>query len=106
MSILKEIQKQIQDNPILLYMKGTPDAPSCGYSARASEALSSCGIRFAYVNILENDSIRTTLPKYANWPTFPQLWVQGELIGGCDIITKLLDSGELNTILQQAQKNK
>ncbi|WP_343128312.1 Grx4 family monothiol glutaredoxin [Buchnera aphidicola (Takecallis taiwana)] len=106
MHIVKNIKKQIQENPILLYMKGTPDKPSCGYSARAVEALSLCDVKFAYVNILENEEIRTALPKYANWPTFPQLWVQGELIGGCDIIVKLFESGDLKKILQQCIKVK
>lgn len=99
MDTLKEIEQQIKENPILLYMKGVPDAPSCGYSARVVEALSSCGVRFAYVNVLEDDKIRTMLPKYSNWPTFPQLWVNGELIGGCDIVLTMLESGELKTLL-------
>ncbi|QCI25937.1 Grx4 family monothiol glutaredoxin [Buchnera aphidicola] len=100
MDVLKEIQQQIQNNSILLYMKGVPNAPSCGYSARAVEALSSCKVRFAYVNVLDHNEIRTMLPKYANWPTFPQLWVNGKLIGGCDIILQMLKDGELQELFK------
>ena len=85
-------------------MKGIPDSPSCGYSARAVEALSHCKVRFSYVDVLENEKIRFTLPKYANWPTFPQLWVKGKLIGGCDIIIQMLENGELKKILNDAIK--
>lgn len=74
----RKIQRQIAENPILLYMKGSPKLPSCGFSAQAVQALSACGERFAYVDILQNPDIRAELPKYANWPTFPQLWVDGE----------------------------
>ncbi|CAL4042431.1 Glutaredoxin 4 [Buchnera aphidicola (Phyllaphis fagi)] len=104
MNTIEIIKKQIKYNSILLYMKGSPDAPSCGFSAQAVRALSECGIRFAYVNILENENIRIELPKYANWPTFPQLWVQGKLIGGCDIILDMLHSGELKKILNNVNK--
>lgn len=72
---LETIQRQIAENPILLYMKGSPKLPSCGFSAQAVQALSACGERFAYVDILQNPDIRAELPKYANWPTFPQLWL-------------------------------
>ncbi|ALD15150.1 glutaredoxin [Buchnera aphidicola (Aphis glycines)] len=99
MDIIKKIENQIKKNIILLYMKGTPDAPSCGFSAQAVQALSACGEKFAYVNVLENEDIRRELPKYANWPTFPQLWVDGELIGGCSIIIEMLQNGELNKII-------
>lgn len=93
------ITQQIQDNPILIYMKGTPSQPHCGFSAKAVQCLKECNIEFASVNILENPDIRATLPKMANWPTFPQLWVRGELIGGCDIMLELHESGELKKIL-------
>ncbi|MEY4516781.1 MAG: Grx4 family monothiol glutaredoxin, partial [Pseudomonadota bacterium] len=76
------IREQIAKHSVILYMKGTPQFPQCGFSARAIEALSQIGRPFAYVNILENPDIRATLPRIANWPTFPQLWVAGELIGG------------------------
>ncbi|CAL4319756.1 Glutaredoxin 4 [Buchnera aphidicola (Pterocallis alni)] len=99
MDILKKIQKQIQDNSILIYMKGSPDSPSCGFSARAVQAIKSFNVKFAYIDVLQHEDIRSALPKYANWPTFPQLWVNGELIGGCDIILKMFKSGELKNIL-------
>lgn len=102
MDIIETIKEQIASNSVLLYMKGSPNAPQCGFSARASQALMACGERFAYVDILQNPEIRTTLPKYANWPTFPQLWVKGELIGGSDIILELFEKGELQQIVKGA----
>lgn len=102
MSVQDEIKQQISSNPILLYMKGTPRFPQCGFSARATEALMACGERFAFVNILEHPEIRAELPKYANWPTFPQLWVNQELVGGCDIISEMAETGELETLIKQA----
>ena len=102
---LDTIKQQISDNAILLYMKGTPQFPQCGFSAQAVQALINCGERFAFVNILENPDIRAELPKYANWPTFPQLWVNGELIGGCDIIVEMYQSGELAPLLKEAAEN-
>ncbi|MDV7210951.1 monothiol glutaredoxin [Azotobacter beijerinckii] len=102
MDIIETIKEQIASNSVLLYMKGSPNAPQCGFSARASQALMACGERFAYVDILQNPEIRATLPKYANWPTFPQLWVKGELIGGSDIILELFEKGELQQIVKGA----
>ena len=102
MDIIETIKDQIASNPILLYMKGSPNAPQCGFSQRASQALMSCGERFAFVDILQNPEIRANLPGYANWPTFPQLWVQGELVGGCDIIMEMYESGELQTLVKGA----
>ncbi|MBM6551302.1 Grx4 family monothiol glutaredoxin [Marinomonas ostreistagni] len=99
---IETIQEQINNNDILLYMKGTPRMPQCGFSAQAVQALMSCGERFAFVNILENPDIRAELPKYANWPTFPQLWVKGELVGGCDIIVEMAGNGELQSIIKEA----
>lgn len=96
------IKQQIADNPVLLYMKGTPDFPQCGFSGRAVQVLRACGVnQFAHVNILENPEIRATLPKIANWPTFPQLWVRGELVGGSDIMLEMYESGELKVLLNQ-----
>tara|TARA_Y100000588_G_C13688327_1_gene683340 strand:- start:49 stop:375 length:327 start_codon:yes stop_codon:yes gene_type:complete len=100
--IITTIEQQIQDNPILLYMKGSPQAPQCGFSAQTVQCMVSCGQKFAYVDILSNPEIRSALPSYANWPTFPQLWVEGELVGGCDIITEMFESGELETLLDGA----
>ena len=98
---LTRIKQQIADNPVLLYMKGTPDFPQCGFSSQTVNALKACGATFAHVNVLENPDIRAELPKYANWPTFPQLYIQGELIGGCDIVMELFQSGELATMLEK-----
>jgi monothiol glutaredoxin len=99
MEILETIKEQIESNTILLYMKGSPNQPQCGFSARTVKALMACGESFSYVDILSNPEIRSTLPQYANWPTFPQLWVGGELVGGCDIITEMFESGELQTLI-------
>ena len=102
MDTLDTIKQQISENTVLLYMKGSPNAPQCGFSQRASQSIMSCGQRFAYVDILTNPDIRTELPKFANWPTFPQLWVGGELVGGCDIITEMYESGELKKLIDAA----
>jgi monothiol glutaredoxin len=99
---IENIQRQISENPILIYMKGTPQLPQCGFSAQTVQALMSCGERFAFVNVLDNPDIRAELPKYANWPTFPQLWVDGELVGGCDIVTEMYQSGELEKLIKDA----
>ena len=101
MDIIDTIKEQIESNPILLYMKGSPNQPQCGFSARTVQALMQCGERFAYVDILSNPEIRTNLPQYANWPTFPQLWVDGELVGGCDIVTDMAEKGELQTLIKE-----
>jgi monothiol glutaredoxin len=98
---LETIKRQISENPILLYMKGSPQAPQCGFSAKTIECMVGCGQRFAYVDILSNPEIRATLPSYAEWPTFPQLWVDGELVGGCDIVTEMFESGELEALLSE-----
>lgn len=102
MDVMDTIKQQIENNPVILYMKGSPNAPQCGFSMRASQAIMDCGKRFAYVDILSNPEIRTNLPKYAEWPTFPQLWVKGELIGGCDIISEMHAAGELQPIIDDA----
>lgn len=94
-----QIKQQLSDNPIILYMKGIPKIPQCGFSARAVQVLEACGAEFAYVNILENPDVRQTLPKVSNWPTFPQLFIKGELVGGSDIVLELYQSGELQKML-------
>ena len=99
MEIVETIKNQIGENPIILYMKGSPNAPQCGFSQRASQAIMACGKRFAYVDVLTNPEIRSELPKYANWPTFPQLWVKGELVGGSDIIAEMQENGELKSLI-------
>jgi monothiol glutaredoxin len=100
--IIDTIKEQIEANPIILYMKGSPAAPQCGFSAQTVQCLVACGQRFAYVDILSNPEIRATLPQFANWPTFPQLYVSGELIGGCDIVTEMFESGELEPLIKAA----
>ena len=100
--VIETIKEQIEANPILLYMKGSPQAPQCGFSAQTVQCLIACGERFAYVDVLSNPDIRANLPRYANWPTFPQLYVGGELVGGCDIITEMFESGELQPLVQEA----
>lgn len=96
------IKQQIESNPIILYMKGSPNQPQCGFSARASQVLMACGERFAYVDILANPEVRANLPVYGNWPTFPQLWIDGELIGGSDIIAEMYEKGELQPLVKAA----
>lgn len=102
MDTIAKIQKQISDNAIILYMKGSPAMPQCGFSARAVQCLNACGVEFAYVDILANPDIRQELPNYANWPTFPQLYVKGELIGGSDIIADMYQEGELEPLVRAA----
>ena len=102
METIERIKEQISENTVLLYMKGSPKLPNCGFSSQASQALISCDEQFAYVDILQNPDIRAELPKYADWPTFPQLWVEGELVGGCDIILEMFQQGELQTLVKEA----
>tara|TARA_Y100000590_G_scaffold110622_1_gene126122 strand:+ start:299 stop:619 length:321 start_codon:yes stop_codon:yes gene_type:complete len=104
MDIEKEIKEQINSNPILLYMKGSPDAPQCGFSSRATQLLIACGKPFSFVDILSNPEIRANLPKVSNWPTFPQLFVNGELVGGSDIMTELHESGDLKELINSADQ--
>jgi len=101
MDIMETIRDQVENNSVLLYMKGSPNQPQCGFSARTVQALMACGQRFAFVDVLSNPEIRANLPKYGNWPTFPQLWVSGELIGGCDIVTEMHEKGELKTLIDE-----
>ncbi len=102
MDTLDKINKQIADNAIILYMKGTPKMPQCGFSGRAVQCIEACGVDFAYVDILVNPEVRQMLPQVSDWPTFPQLFVKGELIGGSDIIAEMFQQGELETILRDA----
>ena len=102
MDIIETIKDQIAKNTVLLYMKGAPNAPQCGFSAKAAQAVMGCGEKFAYVDILQNPEIRANLPKYANWPTFPQLWVGGELVGGSDIMAEMAADGSLQALIKEA----
>ena len=98
----ERIKKQLESYPVLLYMKGTPDFPQCGFSAKTVSVLRALDAKFAYINIFEDPEVREGLKAYSNWPTFPQLYVNGELIGGCDIAVELYQSGELKQILDAA----
>ncbi|MGH8282633.1 MAG: Grx4 family monothiol glutaredoxin [Gammaproteobacteria bacterium] len=101
MNVSERIKQQIENHPVLLYMKGTPDFPQCGFSARTSQILKTLGVEFDHVNILADPEIRASLPKYSNWPTFPQLFVKGELVGGCDITVEMFESGELKKLFEE-----
>ena len=102
MSIEEKIKQQIIDNNILVYMKGSPYEPKCGFSAKTIQALIDCGAELSYVDILENQDIRQNLPTISDWPTFPQVFISGELIGGCDIVIEMYESGELQPIIKAA----
>ncbi|MDQ2069357.1 Grx4 family monothiol glutaredoxin [Natronospira bacteriovora] len=104
MDIEQKIKEQLGDNAILLYMKGTPDFPQCGFSAQTAQVMKQIGVPFAYFNILEDQELRERLKEYSNWPTYPQLYVKGELIGGCDIIMEMFQSGELEKELKAASE--
>ena len=105
MPVMERIQAEVDGHPIVLFMKGTPQFPMCGFSSRAAQALKQAGATgFHSVNVLEDPEIRANLPRYSDWPTFPQLFINGELIGGCDITVDLLESGELARIVAEAQK--
>ncbi len=102
MDVLERIREQVEQNPVIIYMKGTPQFPMCGFSMRAAAALKECGVPFAYVNVLQDPEIFENLPRFADWPTFPQVYVDGELIGGCDITLELHAKGELKPLLEAA----
>ena len=99
MDVNSRIEEQLKTHDVLLYMKGTPDFPQCGFSGQAVAALKAVGKPFAFVNIFEDEEIRQGLKSYSNWPTFPQLYVKGELIGGSDIVLEMYHSGELHELL-------
>ncbi|MEE4161521.1 MAG: Grx4 family monothiol glutaredoxin [Woeseiaceae bacterium] len=96
------IEQQLKSHDVLLYMKGSPDFPQCGFSGQAVAALNAIGRPYAFVNIFEDPEIREGLKTYSNWPTFPQLYVKGELIGGSDIVIEMYQSGELKTLVEEA----
>lgn len=99
---MNKIKQQIAENVIILYMKGSPKMPQCGFSARAVQCIEACGVDFASVDVLANPDIRQTLPQISDWPTFPQLFVKGELIGGSDILAEMHQQGELEPLLRSA----
>lgn len=102
MTTEEKIRQQLADNPIILYMKGTPDAPSCGFSAKAAGVLKATGLNFAYVNVLASPFIMEKLPEVSDFPTFPQLFINGEIIGGSDIVEEMYNNGELMPMLEAA----
>ena len=103
MDMKDRIKSQLGEFPILLYMKGTPDFPQCGFSAKVCGILKASNKRFAFVNILEDHELREGLKTYSNWPTFPQLYVNGELVGGSDIVEQMFNNGELDNILDSVK---
>lgn len=100
--VMNEIETEVKNNQVLLYMKGTPDQPMCGFSYKVVQILNEIGQPYAYVNILADQEKREAVKQYGSWPTFPQLYVKGELVGGCDIVTELSESKELQTMLEGA----
>ena len=101
---MERIKQAIESNPVILFMKGTPEFPQCGFSSRTSQALAACGAEFASIDVLAEPEVRANLHRYADWPTFPQLYVSGELIGGCDIVIEMYETGDLKTLVEQASK--
>ena len=99
MDAIERIKSQLEKNPVILYMKGTPDFPQCGFSNQAVQVLQACQAKFAAVNIFEDLEVREALKTYSNWPTYPQLYINGQLIGGCDIMIDLYNKGELAKML-------
>jgi monothiol glutaredoxin len=101
MDVQQVIQQQVTGHPVVLYMKGTPHAPQCGFSQTAIQILGACGIKSLYtVNVLEEPDIRQGIKQYANWPTIPQLYVNGEFVGGSDILREMYQAGELQKLLE------
>ena len=100
MDVKSRIEDQLNSHDILLYMKGTPDFPQCGFSGQTVAALNAIGKPYSFVNIFEDEEVREGLKTYSNWPTFPQLYVKGELVGGCDIVIEMYHSGELKNLLE------
>ncbi len=102
MDVIERIKDQLGSHTIVLYMKGSPDFPQCGFSAQTVQVIKECGVQFMYINIFEDPEVREALKEYSNWPTYPQLYVNSELVGGCDIIMDLHSKGELQGILEKA----
>lgn len=102
MDVIEKIKQTVEQNPVVIFMKGTPDMPQCGFSMRTAEALKACNVEFVYVDVLAEPEVRSNLPSYSNWPTFPQVFINGELVGGCDITLDLYQKGELQSMAQAA----
>ena len=103
--IIKEIEKDIQSNKILIYMKGTPEAPLCGFSSATVQLIKSFGVPFASRDVIANPELRAKVPEYSNWPTFPQIFINGKLIGGCDIVHEMHERGELEPLIREALRS-
>ncbi len=103
--VLKRIDEAVKSHDVILFMKGTPEFPQCGFSQRVAAILDRCGVEYAAVNVLLDDAIREGIKRYGDWPTIPQLYVRGELIGGCDIVSELYQSGELEKMLQDFRRH-
>lgn len=106
MSVMDRIKDMVEQNPVFIFMKGTPQFPQCGYSSRTTQALQSCGEEFGYCNVFDDREVYENLPKFANWPTFPQVYINGELVGGCDIAMELFQKGELQKMIKEAAAKK
>jgi len=102
MDVVERIRKELGSAPVVLFMKGTPDFPQCGFSAQTSGALRKLGAKFHTVNIFDDAEMREALKQYSNWPTYPQLFINGELVGGCDIAMEMYRNGELRSLLESA----
>jgi len=100
-SVSQRIQGDIEQNPVMLYMKGTPMFPQCGFSARVTQILNHLGVPFQSANVLEDAELREGIKQFSQWPTVPQLYVKGEFVGGCDIVSEMFQAGELETLLKQ-----
>jgi monothiol glutaredoxin len=100
-TVFDRIQTEIDGNPVFLYMKGTPMFPQCGFSARVVQILSHLGVPFSSANVLEEQELREGIKEFSQWPTVPQLYVKGEFVGGCDIVTEMFQSGELETLMAE-----
>ncbi len=99
MDVQERIKTVVEENNVIIFMKGSPAAPQCGFSMRTSEALKACNAEFAYVDVLAEPEVRSNLPQYSNWPTFPQVFVKGEFVGGCDIVMDMFQKGELQAMI-------
>ena len=103
MNVIERIKDQIENNPVVLYMKGSPDFPQCGFSGQTVQILEACQAQYTAINIFEDPELREALKEYSNWPTYPQLYISGDLVGGCDIVTDLYKKGELAALLAAAK---
>jgi len=104
MDVMDRIKNAVEENPVIIFMKGSPKLPQCGFSSRTAQALMACGEEFAYVDVIQDMEIFQNLPRFADWPTFPQVYVGGELIGGCDITLEMFENGELLPAIKAARK--